>query len=531
MLTPVHTAAIIVLVCLAVYLLAYPFLSNTISVRALTKPRQFLRDPLSQDKILTFVNDLGLVFALVYGLYLRLRLYFSNRSLYLDTASLANDVLNSPYLDLLKPLPSGQSAPAGFLVVTKWIGSLFNYNEYSLLFLPLMFGMASLVLFTVLSLYILGRKAAYIAVIIFSLSSSAIYYSAEYKQYSGDVFFTTLLLLLAVIVIKKHFSTPALISLSLAGLFAIWFSHTSLFIVPAVSLGLLYSIYLEKKHYPALKKVASLLFIWLLYYGVIFLLVINPSVQPSMYNYFAAGFAPWPIHSLQDIQWYVDVITQVIRYPLGFSRVFEISMVCMLAGLILFLNKANRYIGVMLLVPLLFLFIASILRTYPIIPAYSEVDSRLVLFVLPILGLAIAEGAWYFTHNQGLFIAGIFIVFLLSSQLFFPTYPSQQEETRPLIEYMDSHKLPSDKIYVYRFTVPAFQYYTRAQPVNYVPLAYNPPDYTTQLTRLSPPDRLWLIFSHIDDVAKQPILDYLDTQAQKIDEQNTEGASLYLYSY
>lgn len=489
---------------------------------------------LDRERLLIYLNYIGIVFALSYGFFLRWKLYIANRSLWIDAASLANDVIHSSYADLFKPFADEQSAPSGFLIVTKFIGSFFNYNEYSLLFLPLLFGVASMALFTILSLQMLGRKAAYIAVIIFSLSSTVIYYSAEYKPYSADVFFAILLIYLVNITIKNNFSNRSFLALGLAGLLAIWFSFAALFIIAAISLAMFWSVYSDKKNKPYFKKTLLLLSAWLVYYVIIFFLVINRSVQPAMYVYHATGFAPFPIRSFKDIQWYIDTATLVFAHPLGMGRLFQLPLLCLCAGIIVFLKKTNRLTSIILFTPLLFLFMASLLKKYPILTGHNEINSRLILFIVPILCLCIAQGAWYFLQNKSLVIYTLFVMVLLNFSIFSNHNRYLKEETRPLVEYIQQKKLPGDSIYVYKAAIPAFRYYTRNAPMDYFAGNYhptNPQGYVDEFSTLPHTGRYWLIFSHDFEAKEKILLTYLNSEAKKLDEKKTKGASLYLYSY
>ncbi|MFN8463550.1 MAG: hypothetical protein U0X93_17495 [Anaerolineales bacterium] len=88
------------------------------------------------------------------GAILRLRGYFSGRSLWADEAMLALNIVNRNFIELFKPLEYDQGAPLGFLLVEKF----FNHAVRSamnmvLRLFPLLAGLASLWLF-----YLLIRK-------------------------------------------------------------------------------------------------------------------------------------------------------------------------------------------------------------------------------------------------------------------------------------------------------------------------------------------------------------------------------------
>ena len=56
---------------------------------------------------------------IVLGTLLRLRQYFSGRSLWADEASLAYNLVHRDFLGLMRPLNYDQGAPVGFLFIEK----------------------------------------------------------------------------------------------------------------------------------------------------------------------------------------------------------------------------------------------------------------------------------------------------------------------------------------------------------------------------------------------------------------------------
>ena len=72
-----------------------------------------------------------LALAIVLGLTLRLHMYLWNRSLWLDPAWLALNIVDKNYLALFGQLDGGQMAPVGFLIASKLIGSAFGYSDHT----------------------------------------------------------------------------------------------------------------------------------------------------------------------------------------------------------------------------------------------------------------------------------------------------------------------------------------------------------------------------------------------------------------
>jgi len=93
---------------------------------------------LSHNKILSIL--------IVLGIFFRARHYFAGRSLWLDEAMLALDVLDLSFKELTQqPLPYQQGAPIGFLFSVKVTTILFGDSEY--VFRLYSFGVSLLALF------------------------------------------------------------------------------------------------------------------------------------------------------------------------------------------------------------------------------------------------------------------------------------------------------------------------------------------------------------------------------------------------
>ena len=136
---------------------------------------------------------LGIGILLLLGFVFRIRQYLTGRSLWLDEAMLALNIVNRNFAGLFQPLDYDQGAPIGFLLVEKFINLMFGEHEFVLRLFPLIAGLASLVLF-----YLLLRKTTsgiglLTGLGLFAVGPELIYYSSELKQYSVDVVVTIFL--------------------------------------------------------------------------------------------------------------------------------------------------------------------------------------------------------------------------------------------------------------------------------------------------------------------------------------------------
>src|SRR5689334_4796436 len=111
------------------------------------------------------------------GCLLRVLEYLLNRSLWLDEAYLALNILHRPWAGLLRPLDNHQGAPIIFLLLEKLASLRLGSSEYALRLLPLLAGIVSMLLFYKLAGKAISGIAVPIALGLFAISPSLIYYS------------------------------------------------------------------------------------------------------------------------------------------------------------------------------------------------------------------------------------------------------------------------------------------------------------------------------------------------------------------
>ena len=457
---------------------------------------------LKRDKRPTeLVSRVILGIGLVTGLVFRLRMYLQDRSLWLDTANLANNVIEKDYQGLWGLLENSQSAPVGFLFLSKSVGSFFDYSELSLIFFPFLFGVAALILFLFLAIELLGLTAAPLAFIPFASCSTAVYYSGEFKQYSADLFCSVLILYVAHRMFKEHFARSWIVAFALVGVFSVWFSHPSIFLLAGTGLGLFLHALKEAKakSVKALAVSGAVIFIHFL---LLYFFQIRPATVGSMYVYWAKGFAPvWPL-SLETFAWWYQAILGYVSYPLGFHGYgVWLSLTALMSGVVVCFSKPCRGMSPLLFFPVVLLILFSIFHLYPIATGHHDIYSRLVLFTIPIAFLCIGVGIDGFAR---LFSGHLFVLLLLGMLLIYspvshmipwPHFPRQ--EMRPLVAYLHHHISPEDAVYVYHRAVPAFKYYTRHKPIPYIEgTTVEPYELVMDLGQVKAGKRTWAVVSH-----------------------------------
>lgn len=188
-----------------------------------------------------FGVDLLMGMAIWLGFILRLRQYFFNRSLWLDEAFIAVAIRDGSWKEAcIPPLEYTHVVPPLFAFLSKLLITVLGPQDYIFRLIPLFFGCASLVLFYYSARLIFSgnRWAVVLSVALFSLSPGLIYYSVEFKQYAGDVFFAVLLLWLWM---KWKAAPDRAVNSSMllaAGLAGTWCSFPLIFVLAAMSVDM-----------------------------------------------------------------------------------------------------------------------------------------------------------------------------------------------------------------------------------------------------------------------------------------------------
>lgn len=493
---------------------------------------------LFQKKQITLVLT---ILVILIGIALRLRQFLFNRSLWLDEAALALNIIDRDYSGLLGMLEDNQAAPVGFLFGEKLMEQVFGGSEYSLRLLPFIFGIGSLFLFWYFAQKILSPGGVLIAILLFATNPELIYYSSELKQYSVDVFVCLLIFLLGLSIFSSDNNKRLLIPLSLVVGFLIWCSHPAIFF--ALGIAGYYGIRsIANKDKGILKQVAifsgTVIVSFTLFY---FVSLEGFAANNRLNTFWQAYFAPLnPRYPIAFANWYISTLISFLRNPGGIHWPW-IGLTIVLIGMF-WIYRRNRTILYILGCSIVLLVIASGLEKYPIF-------GRMLLFLLPFLFIFLAAGLTYLFNNflsinpwLGLLVIVVsFTIWGWRSTEILKT-PRTVEEIRPILSNVSVNLQPDDKVFVYYGSEQAFRYYqirfTNLQSnVTFSQSSRSKPEmYLQQIDPLINHGRVWVVFSHVhinkENVDERSyILDYLDRKGESITEYSQPGAWGYLYLF
>jgi len=494
---------------------------------------------------------LGVVAA---GIVLRLMQYGVNRALWLDEALLSSNILGRGWADLFgRPLDYAQTAPWGFLAAQKLLTVALGTSEYVLRLLPLLAGIAGLLLMPALARRYVSRPAAPLAIAVVALAPYLVYYSSEVKQYALDACFTTLVLILAWDAGRTASPRRGALLLGLAGTVAVWFSQPVVFVLAGVSLALALDA-LRRGDRARLAGVVAAGACW----GVSFLLsylayrgTIN---DPEYMNAFwRDGFMPLPPETAREWLWLPSRIARVFREPMGVLDDTESPFryatgAVALAGFAVggaWMARRRSLRFALLFLPLGLTLLASALGLYPLAGTYMA-SGRVLIFLVPLLALPMAEGAVAAARRlKG--EAGRTAFAVLAAGMLLPgisyaalSVPHVRAEIKPLLEFAAEQRRPGDLMYVYynartqfRYHGPRYGWSEGSNAVMGVCGRYREDRYLDDLARLRGRDRVWILFVDGKGAGgydeRKLMLSFLDHIGKRLDDRVAIGASLYLY--
>jgi hypothetical protein len=469
------------------------------------------------------------------GAALRILQYGRARSLWLDEAMLANNVIDLPLARLMPP-HLFKVAPFGFLAVEKLIIGALGSSELAFRLIPLLAALGSLLLLHVASRELLGEQERLLALACFALSPPLIFYASEAKSYSSDVF-VVLAITTAVMSYLKAPSGRSLLALGVGGAMAVWVSYPAIFVLATVGPVVLWHHRSQARPlWPVVAAGAS----WLAsFLGCYQLTMRKFASHEALLSYWSQWFAPFPPHGWSDLAWYGNRLLALFEHPLGLERPFVgLAAFLSIAGVVR-LWRRNRTAAVLLLGPLFATLVASTRELYP-------VEGRVVLFWCPALVLLVASGAGSAPDGS----ARSWTVLLAAALLLLAPAQTARgllqgrtihvepaEEMRPLLEEMVPQVQAGDSVYVYYGARSAVAYYARRMDWNH-PLhlgashRLEPERYRQDVDQLRGA-RLWLIFSHVHTGPRgderRLILNHLRRERRPITKILKPGASAYLF--
>jgi len=302
------------------------------------------------------------------GIAARLVRYALNVPLGSDEAHLAANLIDKGFLDLLGPLNYEQVCPLLFLWGQLACTKVFGFHEYSLRLLPLVFGVASVLLFRHVAGRVFRGTAWALAVGIFAVAYAGIRYSAEAKPYEADLLVALVLLGVAIEWLRCPGRSARLWALVAIVPVAIGLSYPAVFVAGGISLGVAYVLWR--------RGLVRLWPVWIVYNLVLLesflaLFALSTANQCSgclreMRLFWRDAFPPLGEPG-KLAAWLLSVHTGAfLAHPVGgLHGGSTLTFLACVIAVVVLLRRRQAALAVVLLAPLAVHFVAAALQRYP----------------------------------------------------------------------------------------------------------------------------------------------------------------------
>lgn len=487
--------------------------------------KQYLSDP-------SFVLTAMFCLIIFIGVFLSVYQYLFNRSLWLDEASLALNIINKSYFELLKPLDFSQVAPILFLQIEKIFSELIPNSEFGLRLFPLISFLTSIPLFYLLSNKMVKNKViALISTSIFSISLSLLKYSSEVKQYSVDVLFTIIILYCSLTLqLNKN---KSLFIYAIIGSIAVWLSNVAIILLFVTGVYLLYFEGYKNKNY---KIIFPFIFWTISFYFYYYLFIHNHPSKEVMMHYWENSFLPFNPFSENFYNFLFLACQNIYDNVLGFDHFWPIPFLISLSS-IGFLFVHRKYtILYFCLSPIILHLLLSSFKLYPF-------SGRLILYILPLIILLFSIGLYYLFEFINRIIQRLPKLLLIFPVIimFYPIYlrfPIEHEEIKKSLNYIEKNIKKDETIYVYYGAKRALDFYIETKFINIYNIIVNGTDYSNDHPKydyelLNLKGKVWILFSHVhfyweNDNDEKYIVDFLIRNGSELlDVKRYYGSSVY----
>lgn len=476
------------------------------------------------------MNRLAFAILLV-GVGLHTVAFASERSLWIDEAMVALNIVERSPARLFEPLDRNQGAPVGFLLATKASVELFGPTEHALRLPAYLASLVGLGAFAIAAYRLLPHPSGHLALALFSVSPHVVAYAAECKQYSFDAAFAAVLLALAA----GRWNLRRGIVFAIAGALSVWCSHPALFVLAGLGIALFSNAILRRDR-SSIFGLMLLGGVWLLSFAAVYLVNLRHlGHNDYLIHYWAGHFAPWP-----NPIWYVDHALAFVIEPAGMageSRAAQAALgIVAILGMATIGRRSFANVSLAFLVTIVLTLFASGVHLYPF-------AGRLLLFLVPMACLIWASGAVWLTARLGRpghLFAWLIVIWPLSQSVEAIRHPARAEEIRPMLNHVKANWRESDRVYVYGGSGdagagPAFDFYSPRYdfPADRVMRGGihrdDPTQYRVEISKL-PSGRTWILFTHRHRDEESVILAAFAARGTVEPAILVPGGSLHLYS-
>jgi hypothetical protein len=408
------------------------------------------------------------------GVILSLAQYLCNRSLWLDEAMLALNLMDRGFADLLRPLDYGQAAPPLFLEIEKLFSLIIPNSEYGLRLFPLLSFWASIWLFCrMAAVCIKNRAAIAVAAAIFVFRPHIAYFASEVKPYMADVF--SLLTVYWLLLKPDIDDRRRFIALAVAGSVAIFLSNVAPVILASAGMFMIVerwkAIRLSAKQ---ARPLVALFALWMAVFATYYFCFIhNHPLREMMERWWETELPP----AFLQFDRPADVLLFLREHVLFPMTMNSVSLMPILfygtmtvAGIIYLCRHRSRML-ILLLAPIAIHVLLSTVKLYPC-------SIRTMLYCCPCLVLAAGYGVQAiltvlakirlpFLNHRRLQTAALLLTLMPLGQAL-THFPQLREELKQSADFITKNGIDATcTVFCSDNALPAYEYYRRTGRIGF----------------------------------------------------------------
>ena len=391
----------------------------------------------------------------------------------------------------------------------------------SLRLFPFLCGLAGLFLFWRVAARVLDGIAVPIAIALFAISPPLLRYSAELKQYGGDVVVILGLTLVTLDLCERAPSLRRCCIAGAAGAVAVLFSQAAVLVLAGLGAALTIR-WITNRNNEVAARTAVFVTVPIWACAALGGLILAqhhtlPQTIAFMHVFWRsrAGFLPLPVTPVGTLLWTRDRFVQFFGLLSGYPLPLLYAVLALAGFLVV---RRRRDVAPILLGPLAVTFAAAVAQQYPF-------RARVVLFLLPTMLLTAAASIGWIVERiarvsrpaAGALALAAMLPPLLAIRTIPPPYAVEQ--FKPVLAYVQAHRKPGDKIYVFSNSFEAVARYGPQfgmVPSSYVNGSCDSASNTPLLVDVDQfrgEPRVWVIASSVPDwaPARRAMNNYLGT--------------------
>jgi hypothetical protein len=481
----------------------------------------------------THLKRLVIPAILLLGIVFRTVQLLSGRSIWMDEAWLALNLLNRDFAGLLQPLDLFVVAPPMFLWIEKCIILTIGPTDLAFRLFPYICSIISLFFFNILLDQLqVKRNVRILSILFFALLPALIYFGSELKQYCPDLAIALGLFVFA----NKEYSTTRkrVLVLILMG-FSVFLSHASVIVL--VAIFFVECLRVRKQDW---KILVPVFVSWSLIFGFFYIIFFrhHPS-SGLLVEYWNTHFLPLNPFTSRFWAWLQQHAFWVFGDLLEFNAHIKtkgIPYVLFLLGLYGITRKGLWKKYLILLLPVLIHLLFSAIKIYPFY-------HRFLLYLLPAFILITVEGIWLLNRwlktklNLVFIISALLIVINLLS-VCYKKFPIPNTGIKEQLQFMNEEFRAGDKVIVGRNFLHPLEYYrtigfTSVREDLMIDRKNTTIDYSDITSDWK--GRVWYLFGQPTTRGEAEYWPFLAKQfeerSQLIHSSNNDNASLFLFHF